>query len=113
MKFTHTDTGLRRTENEDRFWRRRNIFVVADGIGGHRKRRRGCAAAVDAFVAAIRAGQPGDEAARAANETMLFIEGAQLALPARPRRRSSSPKIARCWFHAGDSAWRIALASRS
>ena len=64
MKFTaHTDTGLRRTENEDRFYAEGNIFVVADGMGGHRSGAEAAQRAVDAFVAAIRAGKPGDEAA--------------------------------------------------
>lgn len=112
MKFTaHTDTGLRRTENEDRFYAEGNIFVVADGMGGHRSGAEAAQRAVDAFVAAIRAGKPGDEAARAANEAVLAIEGGRSSCsPGSTLTAIVITENRALLVHAGDSeAWRIGL----
>lgn len=109
MKFTaHTDTGLRRTNNEDRYHAEPGLFVIADGMGGHRSGAEAAQRAVDAFVAAIHAGKPGDEAARAANEAVLAIEGGRSSCsPGSTLTAIVITENRALLVHAGDSeAWR-------
>ncbi|MDP7691210.1 MAG: protein phosphatase 2C domain-containing protein, partial [Vicinamibacterales bacterium] len=52
-----TDTGLRRSTNEDRFSVREDLglFVVADGMGGHAAGEVASQAAVEGIVAFVEA----------------------------------------------------------
>ncbi|KZE91446.1 PP2C family protein-serine/threonine phosphatase [Microbacterium sp. TNHR37B] len=45
----HTDTGRRRSVNEDAYLARMPVFVVADGMGGHDAGDRASAAVVEVF----------------------------------------------------------------
>lgn len=53
-----TDVGLVRQRNEDAFYVGRNLFVVADGLGGHPAGDIASTAAVDAVKAADREVEP-------------------------------------------------------
>lgn len=111
MKFTaHTDTGLRRTNNEDRYHAEPGLFVIADGMGGHRSGAEAAQRAVDAFVAAIQSG--GEAAARAANAAVLAIEGGYShGSPGATLTAIVINGDRALVVHAGDSeAWRIGLA---
>lgn len=111
MRFTaHTSTGLRRKENEDRFHAEPGLFVVADGMGGHRSGAEAAQRAVNAFVAAIQSG--GEAAARAANAAVLAIEGGYShGSPGATLTAIVINGDRALVVHAGDSeAWRIGLA---
>lgn len=53
-----SDVGLRRSHNEDAVLARPPVLLVADGMGGYEAGDRAAAAIVDAFAAAIPAGEP-------------------------------------------------------
>src|SRR5688572_16205606 len=53
-----TDTGRQRNANEDSYFARAPIFVVADGMGGAQAGEVASAAATDAFEAELPAGTP-------------------------------------------------------
>ncbi len=50
---SHTDTGLRRSVNEDALLADYPVFIVADGMGGHEAGDRAAAAVVEEFRALV------------------------------------------------------------
>ena len=73
----HSDVGLRRTANEDSFHAddALGLYVVADGMGGHRDGAEASKRAVAAFVRTIKSGGSPREAGRAADLGVRTIEG--------------------------------------
>ncbi len=73
----HTDVGQRRKENEDRFHANdaTGLYVVCDGMGGHRSGAEAAQRALDAFVSSIAAGKTPREAGVAADIAVSAIEG--------------------------------------
>jgi serine/threonine protein phosphatase PrpC len=114
MKFISsaaTDVGQCRQENEDAFHasEEHGLFVVADGMGGHREGAQAAQRAVGAFVLNCLAGKAPHEAAQAADDAVISIEG-------KPSYRSPGSTLTAIVFgpgcakiaHAGDSeAWRL------
>ena len=73
--FTHV--GLRRSNNEDRFFADDNLglYVVSDGMGGHRSGEIAAQTVIDTFVGGVRNGQDMDRAANASNIAVIGLEG--------------------------------------
>jgi len=73
-----THVGLRRTANEDRYFAddAKGLYVVCDGMGGHRSGELSALAALDTFVA-ILDDKTGDMsgAIESANNAVVRIEG--------------------------------------
>lgn len=72
-----THVGLRRTANEDRYFAddARGLYVVCDGMGGHRSGEEAAQQAIVAFTSAITTGKTPSEAASDADAAVLAIEG--------------------------------------
>jgi protein phosphatase len=74
IEFGHgTHVGLRRTRNEDTYYADASLglFLVADGMGGHRHGEVAAALVRDAVVAGVSAGQQLIEAVYGAGEHLL------------------------------------------
>lgn len=75
----HSDVGMHRVENEDAALvdvaETRAVFVVADGMGGHRNGQLAAARASSAFLRAIGSDSTPSEAGKAADEAVQSIEG--------------------------------------
>jgi serine/threonine protein phosphatase PrpC len=78
-----SDVGMHRVANEDAFvvdideedGKTRGVFAVADGMGGHRDGERAAQEASRAFMQAIAGGKNPSEAAKAADDAVMAIEG--------------------------------------
>lgn len=74
IEFGHgTHTGLRRKRNEDTYYADASLglFLVADGMGGHRHGEVASALARDALVAAVSEGQSLVQAVQSAGQSLL------------------------------------------
>lgn len=74
IEFGHgTHTGLRRTRNEDTYYADASLglFLVVDGMGGHRHGEVASATARDGVVAQVSAGQSLVDAIQRVNEALL------------------------------------------
>ena len=75
----HSDVGMHRVENEDvglvDVAEHRAVFVVADGMGGHRDGKKAAQCAATGFLRAINTGKVPSAAAKAADEAVLELEG--------------------------------------
>ncbi|MDD5601275.1 MAG: Stp1/IreP family PP2C-type Ser/Thr phosphatase [Actinomycetota bacterium] len=58
--FADTDIGVYREKNEDYFYAEGNLFLVADGMGGHRAGEVASKLAIEAFVKEFSQKLPGD-----------------------------------------------------
>ncbi|SFW31993.1 PP2C family protein-serine/threonine phosphatase [Luteibacter sp. UNCMF366Tsu5.1] len=85
IEFGHgTHTGLRRTRNEDTYYADAGLglFLVVDGMGGHRHGEVASATARDGVVAQVTAGQSLVDAVQRVNEALIARSSGQAA--ARP-----------------------------
>jgi len=74
IEFGHgTHTGLRRTRNEDTYYADAGLglFLVVDGMGGHRHGEVASATARDGVVAQVSAGQSLVDAVQRVNEALI------------------------------------------
>lgn len=76
---TYSDVGMHRVENEDKeavhVTDDRAIFIVSDGMGGHRSGKEAANRAALAFLGAVIAENTPSEAGHAADAAVLSIEG--------------------------------------
>ena len=72
-----THQGLRRTDNQDTYLAddQLGLYVVCDGMGGHRHGALAAKTARDVFVQSVRIGQTFEVALRNANLGVMAIEG--------------------------------------
>jgi len=113
LSSAHSDVGQRRRQNEDRFFAsdELGLYVVCDGMGGHRSGALAAVCACEAFVSAIRSGKTPREAGVAADIAVRAIEGDDGSMHRSPGSTLTAIIISDAGAqvaHVGDSeAWRM------
>jgi len=76
----HTDTGRRRTVNEDAHLAELPVFIVADGMGGHEAGDRASAAVVEVFRSLLHRAQHSPTGEVTAEDVALAVDTAHRAV---------------------------------